>query len=722
MKTRSEDSQAIRKDQERLIRTALDLNRSPGIGLEVQSTPACRAVEIAFLHLGVDVGSLMNMSEAADLEDAVGRLGRIREVAGRKIDLEPGWWRTNGEIIAVNHRKLGPCTLIPRGSQWKAILPGTGSIARATMKVDARFAEECDSVAFEFIRIPAPGKTGILRLLRLATYQRWGEIRARIFAGIISALLGLVIPIVTAILINDVIPDGESSGVIGIGLALLVAAMATTILGLVGGLATIRFDNTIAFRTETMVLNRVLDRFRREKTLSDGEVIQRISSVNTAMGTLTHSTDKVVVEGIRGVAHLILLFYYSWVLAVVALVTLVIGLAAIGIEAFLQNRFVAASQEASGRSQSLSIKMLEGLDSIRDRGIAQPLLLRWTAQRSRLSNLTYLSSSLGNIRTLLLTLLGGSTTLLVYYLVAKHYAGDLNSGNFVASTIAIAAVMSSLGKTAGVVAAIATVSPVFTRLLPLLEPTGKQNLGTDIPTSNKFEFTFEDVSVKDTEWGRMDLVNCSFRIPSGELTVILSERESTSQVLLETLVGLHDPSPGRVALNQESLANIDCVSMRRMGTIMVATPKVLPVTLRKNIDLEQKYSDEQIEQAMARTGLDKIVQKMPLGLNTIMDSRNTGVVLASMIKATSSLLHDPKLVVAMDQQVTSNTEWGRRFMQDLADDDCTRVIATTDKTILSRADRILVFDEVGSLVAEGDLEQLRARESGLPDSIREAIR
>ena len=718
---RNEDTKANHKAQEALISTALDWHRVPGIGLEVQSTPACRAVEIAFRHLGVDVGSLVSLSDAQTLKDATNLLGRGRGVMARAIDLEPNWWRTNGEIIAVNHDELGPCTLIPRGSGWKAIVPAKGPETRDHLNVDAAFASRCDTVAYEFLRIPQPGRTGILELLKLATFKRWGEIRARIFAGIVSALLGLVIPIVTAIMINQVIPDGESSGVVGIGLALLVAAIATTILGLVGGLATLRFDNSIAFRTETIVLNRVLDRFTRDKSLSDGEVIQRISSVNTAMGTLTHSTDKVVVEGIRGFAHLILLLYYSWVLALVALVTLVVGLVAIFIEASLQNRFVAASQEASGKSQSLSIMMLEGLDSIRDRDIAEPLLLRWTAQRSRLSNLMYLSSTLANIRTLLLTLLGGSITLLVYFLVAGHYAGDLNSGNFVASTIAIAAVMSSLGKTAGVFAAIATISPVFARLTPLLKSSEKHHMGNEVPADADFDFAFEDVTIKATEWGRRDLDSCTFNIASNELTVVLSARTITAQVLLETLVGLRDPSPGRVTLNGHNLANVDTVSLRRMGIVMIETPKVLSVTLRRNIDLQQRYGDDDIEKAMRKTGLDKIVEKMPLGLNTILDSRSTSTNLATLVAATSCLLQDPKLVVAIDQPVMRNTAWGRNFITDLGNSQCTRVMATTNPELLAKANTILVFDDEGSLVAQGDLDHLRSNASQIPASIREVL-
>lgn len=721
MKLSEAERDASADARESLIRTSLDLYRLPGIGLDVETTPACKAIELACRYLGVDVTPLSMLADAPDLAAAVGRLGRNHEVFGRTIDLQAGWWRSNGEILAVNHRTYGPCTLVPQGSRWKALIPVDASRVEGRT-VDAEFAGHCDPIAFEFMKIQPTANHGLFGLLATATHQRWREIWSRISAGVISALLGLLVPIVTAVTINQVIPDGEASGVIGIGLALIVAAAATSVLGLVGGLATLRFDSTVAYRTETMVLARLINRFRRAKQeFSDGEIIQRITSVTSAMGTVTHATDKVVVEGIRGFAHLLLLLYYSWILAVVALATLVIALAIIFVESILQNRFVAASQAAAGRSESLSIEMLEGLDSIRDRDIAEPLLLRWTALRGQLSNFSYLSATIANTRTLTLTLLGGSVSLLVYFLVAGHYAGDLNVGNFVAATMAISVVMTSLGKTAGVMAAIATVAPVFNRLRPMLDATASEHVNTDSPTGSDYRFDFQGVSISDTSWGRTELTNCSFQIQSGSLTAICSERAIAQRVLLEALVGLRPPDKGRILLDERSLGSIETSAMRRLGAILIETPRVLPVTIRKNLDLERKLKDSDLEAAMKRTGLKEIVDRLPLGLNTILDARRTSAILATRLAATRCLLHPFQFVAAIEQPVLLNTEWGRTFMDELTSRDCTRVIATSSPRLLARADRILVLDERGVLIADGDLESLRSGDVTLPPSISEAI-
>lgn len=704
-----------------LIATALDLHRPHGIGLEVEASPACRAIELACRDLGLDATPLARLAEETDLAVAVRRLGRSHGMLGRKVDLQSGWWRSNGEILVVDHQTLGPCTLVPHHGGWKAMV-ASEEFQHVAVAVNDTFARDCDSVAYEFIKIGPPGQFGLVGLLLRATRRRWSEVTSRIWAGVVSALLGLVLPIVTGILINQVIPDGESRGVIGIGLALLVAAGATSILGVISGLATLRLDNVVSFRTETMVFARVIDRFRRPNAQSDGEIIQRVNSVNAAMGTVTHATDKLFVQLIRGIAYLILLLYYSWVLAAVGLATLALGLVAISIEAILQNRFIAASQAASGRSDDLSIAMLEGLESIRERAIAEPLLLRWTAQRSQVFNLNYLSASLSNLRTLILTLLGGMASLLIYFLVAEHYAGDLNAGNFVASTMAISAVMSSLGTMAGVIAGFAYVAPVFDRLRPLLTSNDEANHGTDDPDGSDFRFEFEDVTVKETSWGRTDIAKCSFKIEPGRLTVIAAERSVSSKVLLQTMVGLRKPEQGRVLLDERSLGNIETTKLRELGLVLTETPQVRLATLRENLDMNSRHEDDDLVKAMEETGLKAIFDKMPLGFNTILDPRRRGSDFGTLLAVTRSLLDSFEFVAVADQPILRNTTWGRNFMERIAGTSTTRVIASLDPRLLERADRILALDDDGRMAADGDLESLRRLDATLPPSIAEAIR
>ena len=53
MKLSEAERTASADARESLIRTSLDLYRLPGIGLDVETTPACKAIELACRYLGV---------------------------------------------------------------------------------------------------------------------------------------------------------------------------------------------------------------------------------------------------------------------------------------------------------------------------------------------------------------------------------------------------------------------------------------------------------------------------------------------------------------------------------------------------------------------------------------------------------------------------------------------------------------------------------------------
>jgi ABC-type multidrug transport system fused ATPase/permease subunit len=125
--------------------------------------------------------------------------------------------------------------------------------------------------------------------------------------------------------------------------------------------------------------------------------------------------------------------------------------------------------------------------------------------------------------------------------------------------------------------------------------------------------------------------------------------------------------------------------------------------------------------AMKTTGLDDVVDSLPLGLHTILDPRRVGRGLAVRLAATRCLLGTSDYVVLHDRPVLRNNAWGLRFIDTLLERSGTRIIATTDPRLLARADRILVFDDHGVLVADGDRESIRASGVELPPRIAKVI-
>ena len=141
---------------------------------------------------------------------------------GREVELSPDWWRHRGEPLVVEHEDLGPCFAFHRGGRWRGVRrPASGGIE--SIRIDAAFANACGSTAHEFIRTPLPGALGIRDLMLTAMFHRWSDLGIRLAAACLSAVVGVVLPLMTALVIDSVIPNGDLRGLVGVAAALVVA-------------------------------------------------------------------------------------------------------------------------------------------------------------------------------------------------------------------------------------------------------------------------------------------------------------------------------------------------------------------------------------------------------------------------------------------------------------------------------------------------------------------
>jgi len=266
------------------------------------SSPAYGALLTAFLHLQRPIAPLSEVANARSLPEALEGIGSDSGVLVREVDLAPGWWRTRGEPLLVEHRTLGPCFVFHRRGRWHARRT-LDQGETESIRVDSSFAAECGEIAHECLRMPPSGPIRVRDLVAAAMAERWNDLGLRVLAACLAAAIGVVIPLMTALVIDSIIPNGDLRGLVGVAAALILAISANSLLLLVAGQATLRLDNSLAYRIESIVLARELGRSHSASPLSAGEIVQRVSGVNYAMKQLTQATNTVLVQIVGGFSN-----------------------------------------------------------------------------------------------------------------------------------------------------------------------------------------------------------------------------------------------------------------------------------------------------------------------------------------------------------------------------------------------------------------------------------
>lgn len=703
---------AVRVDR-RLLASVLRWRGQPAWAIDVPTTPACDALALVFRHFRIPLDPLVEVAETSGLVEAARRLGNRHLVSGREVTLGADWWKTGGEVLAIEHRRLGPCALIPGSGGWKALQPADGTFVEH--RVDAAFASDCEANAVEFLRVPPPGKNGVGSLLQAGMFGLYGELARRLVAAGAGACLAVVPPIMAALLIDSVIPDGEIAGLVGVAVALLVTTLANSFLLAISGLAALRLDNALAFRVESIVLMRELEgRFGRE-SLPPGEILQRMSAVNWAMRFVTKTTQTVFVQSLQGLANLVLLFVYSPIFGAVALMVILAYLLLIGGQATLQYRLNASAETALGRAQERSVQFLNGASSARNRGMTGRLLSRWLRDRTDYAALDYRSSSAQNVGAGLGFAIVSAGLFAFYFLVGSSAPGALTTGQVVASYGAYVVIAASLQTLSTVLSTVAAVLPIFARLEPLI---GQDEAfeGRDRPLALQGGFRATDVEIDSHSGPRA--VRASFEIEPGRFTVLAGGEPSIGQHLLRVLVGLEE-TRGSVEVDGLRLDSLDVSLLRRSGLVMVETPGVLPAPVRRNLDFGGDLDDGALLDALRSVGAEARVEALSEGLDTALTGRTEPPDFPGQLAAARACLGPEAFSVLADRPEFTTTDWGREFLGSvLAREGTTRLVASVDPDLLARADRVLVFDVRGGLVADGTPEELRRTAASLPESVR----
>ena len=713
-KDQTTHEQLSEKQRESLFRSIFSRRSVNQRRLDMPTSPACEALENAFLFLRNPIQPLADVADAESMQEAVSGLSDGIGVLIRETSIEGDWWQKSGEPLIVVHEEIGPCFVFHRRGRWHGVRANENG-RRIDSSIDARFAERCEETAHELIPMPKPGPIKPTELIRVAMTGRWSDLWIRLGAASGAAAVGIVLPLMIAIVIDSIIPNGDVRGLVGVAAALVVAIIANALLLTIAGLATTRVDNSLTYRIEAILLFRILAHGRSKDDLAAGEIMQRISAVNYAMVQITAATSTIVVQIVRGLANLGVLFLFSWVFGIVGLVTVTITSSLLFIDFALQRRYSFASEEAYGRSKSNSIRILEGMDSASDRGILDRLLDRWQQHTVEAKFNYYRSNTVSQTRTLIDAMIGGGGRILLYAVTAYALVDDMTIGAFVASLGAMTVVLASVTQTGTLVSTLSQTQPIFQRLKPLLQTSrpGTRGSGGIDPHG---DFRIDEAPLlpeNEIRQHRADLA-----IEAGKLTVIAAERPRIAQNLLGMLTGV-EPSIHRVLYDWTPIEEIEGHAFRRNLSTLVSRPRPTGGSVRCDLDIDRNLDDETMLESLREVDWDFDATKGS-PLDQILDPKQTSLLDAYKIAAARMILNRREVSIIMDNSLLRVTDWGRRLVSEVADRSGTRIIATLAPEVMARADRVLVIDENGDVLANGPPAEVGSR-TDLPAWVKEAF-
>jgi len=537
----------------------------------------------------------------------------------------------------------------------------------------------------------------------------------RLVAAAVTSLtlqfLLMVYPLLTG-LITTAVVRGQSTALGGLPVAAGFMGAALFF----GALLRARLLHTVTRLSDADAVRLLLDRmlrlpwrfFTRQRT---GEALARISTLVRIREAINNGLITGVSDGLTCLFYLVLLAFTRW-----GFVLAVLGCAAAQVIVLLgtsaSRRGLAARQILADTAlHAYEGEMFMGIESIKSMGALAPVTARWNDLYRATMVPALAQARLDAFMEAFTALLRLACPMLVLLLAAASVqSGQLQVGQLVSSCVMAAAFFGSFTPLVALLGRKQELQPHLPRVTEVFqsapEPSGSRPL-----TAMPRQIRVEDLTFRYAAAEPPVLQGVSFSIGAGELVAIVGASGSGKSTLLRVLLGLLEPSEGRVLLDDVDLRDVDRQDWRsRLGVVVQSSP-VLGLTVRENISLLRPGATlEEIRSAARVACIHDDIMAMPLGYDTALlgaASRLSGgqrqrIALARVLLGRPSMLVLDEPTSALDALTEERVLGNVMAMQ------ITRVIVAHRLSTVRNADRIIVLRN-GRKVEEGRHRELVER-------------
>ncbi|MEU7649815.1 NHLP bacteriocin export ABC transporter permease/ATPase subunit [Streptomyces huasconensis] len=675
---------------------------------------ACRLVAEA---AGITLAEAADSGAVSERIDPVERIAVASRVRTRAVRLDGRWWRENaGPLVGHRAASGAPVALLWRRGGYEAVHPTSGRRTR----VGKSNADEFEPQGVMFYR-PLPDRPLTpWRLFRFSLRGTRGDVRNLALAGLVTVVIGALVPIATGQVLGVLVPNGEKSLIVQVSLALMITSVVSAAFMLLQNLTVLRMEGRMESTLQPAVWDRLLRlpaRFFAAR--STGELASAAMGVSAIRRVLSGIGPVALQAGTVGAMNLALLLFYSVplalaalaMLAVIAAVFLALGLA----ELRWQRRLV----ELGNKLNNQAFQTLRGLPKLRVAGAESFAYAAWAGEFARSRELQRRAGRVKNATTVLNSVYLPFCTLVMFVLLAGPARGSLTAGEFLTFSTAVTMLLTSVTQLTGALISAAAVLPMFEQIKPVLDEAPEVRATSTQPGELQGAIEARGLSFRYTDDGPLVLDDVSLTIRPGEFVAVVGPSGCGKSTLLRLLIGFDEPLTGSVLYDGQDLAALDQAAVRRQCGVVLQNALPLTGSILECICGAESYTQEEAWEAAAMAGLAEDIKRMPMGLHTMISGG--GAVSGGQrqrLMIAQALIRRPRVLFFDEATSALDNETQRTVIDSTRALNATRVVIAHRLSTVMDADRVLVMSE-GRVVEQGPPAQLLADPDG---RLRELVR
>jgi NHLM bacteriocin system ABC transporter ATP-binding protein len=659
---------------------------------------------------------------AIQSKDPLAAIVRASRLRMRRVLLRDRWWeQDNGPLIAYTKDDPQPIALLPAKNRSYEVFQPPDSVVKP---INESLAATISPVAYMLYRSLPDRAMRAIDILKFSLQGRQGDIIAIALTGILVALLGLVIPHATLIIMDSAIPDSDRGLLLQVGLGLLVAAIGTACFQLTQGFSLLRLETATDHSTQAGVWDRLLNlpvSFFRQYTT--GDLQSRVSSVSAIRRQLSGRNLVNLISSFFTLFYLAQLFYYSYELALVAVGVALMMIIVTTVCGILLLAKVRPLLTIRGEIFGQTVQLMNGIAKIHIAGAEERAFAAWSKKFSQQVKLELSTQSIEDFVVLFNTVMPIATSGLLFWFAIRMLdrpvptgteAIAFSLGTFLAFNSAFGRFTQGTTLLSNTITEVLQVIPQWQRTRPILQAVPEIDLTKADPGRLMGRIAIERVTFRYQLDAPLILNDITIQAAPGEFIALVGASGSGKSTILRLLLGFETPQTGTIFYDGQDMAGLDVDAVRRQLGVVLQQGQLTSASIFENIGGNSQITLDDAWEAARMAGLSEDIQSMPMQMHTMV-SEGGGNISGGQrqrLLIARALVHKPRILL-FDEATSALDNTTQAIVSESLDRlQVTRVVIAHRLSTIQNADRIYVL-QGGEIVQQGKFAELAAESTGL---------
>ena len=533
-----------------------------------------------------------------------------------------------------------------------------------------------------------------------------------LLGAVFFAIIGLSTSIYIQKLTDFVFVNGNKNLLNLMSIAMIILVVIQILLGVFQTVFTLKTGQLIDAR---LILGYYKHLLRLPQQFFDsmqtGEIISRINDAYKIRVFINSTLISLIVNVLIVAFSFVLMFIYSWQMALVVMVIIPLYVSLYIITNKLNKRTERKLMEDSAYLESHLVESINTLSTIKRFGVEEHFNIRTENRFIQLLGSSY-TSGLNSIFTSYSTNFFARLFVIIVLWTGSYFvlSNELTPGELMSFYAILSYFTVPLNSLINVNKTIQNAFIASDRLFEImdLEPENESQI-----TLNKDmlgDITFSNISFR---YGTRINVFKDFNlnIEKGRITAIVGESGSGKSTLVHLLQNIYPISEGKILINNIDIKQVDNYSLRKIVGVVPQNIDLFKGSIAQNIAVGDFEPDmNKILQISMQVGIQDFIEELPQGFLT--DVGENGVALSGgqqqKIAFARVLYREPEIIILDEATSALDSESENQIMQvvkTLASENKTIIMLAHRLSTVLNADRIVVMEK-GKVIESGSHNEL----------------